>query len=679
MEIHRTLCRMCDDRCGIVVSVEDGRVVDIAGDRDHGYNHGRLCIKARAAVEMVNHPDRLRVPLRREGSDWVEIGLDEALDDIAQRIASIRREHGPQSLGVWKGEAIGFAQQEALARRFAHAVGTPNYLSNDSMCFVARHLGYRLTMGGWPVPDFVNAECIVVWGSNPPASLPNVSHAIAAARRRGATLIVVDPRRSTIARHAAVHAQVRPGTDGALVWALVRELVKRGTYAADLVSRQSIGFDEAAAYAEQFTPERAEAETGVSAATVREIATLLAGAAPRVAIYPGNGLDHHESGVDIVRTLAMLDLLLGTIGRAGGTRLAGPSPLRDLTLYDDVPLRHLGPLGADRFPVLYEGRQECHTMTAMGAMLEADPYPLRALLLTAANPALTNPNSARVREALSSLDLLVVRDLFMTETAALADYVLPAASFLERSELHLHVEPATLTLTEAVVSAPGVQTEYEFWRDLARRLGAGSFFPWEDERALNRWLLEPSGLTLQELESDRRGVRFRRSPVSAEGEASFGTPSGRFEFVSAHLADLGYGALPEYQPPAYRRLPHPERPLVAVTGARALPYAASRYRNLTSLRRAGGGPEIEVHPDDAEKLGVRSGDLVRLTSRIGRVEAPARVVAAGDIPPGVVLMTHGWRDANVNSITPDDRFDPISGFPAVKEVEVRLEKIGDEV
>jgi len=674
-EVRRTLCRMCDDRCGIEVHVEDGRVVDITGDREHVYNRGRICIKARAAVEMVNHPDRLTTPLKRCGRGWVEVGLEEALDDIAGRLAEARRRHGPQSLAVWKGEAIGFAQQEGLARRFAHAVGTPNYLSNDSLCYVARYLGYDLTMGGWPVPDFENARCIVVWGANPPASLPNVSHAIGVARRRGAALVVVDPRRSTSARRASVHAQVRPGTDGALVWALVRELIESGAYDAEAIAARTLGFDEAAAYARSFTPERAAAETGVPAATVREIAALLADAAPRVVVYPGNGLEHHESGVDVVRTLAMLDVLLGTIGRAGGTRLAAPSPLRDLTLYDEVPLEHLHPLGADRFPMLYAGRRECHTMTAMGAMLEADPYPLRALVLTAGNPALTNPSSARVRDALSSLDLLVVRDLFMSETAELAHYVLPGASFLERSELHLHVEPRTLTLTDAVVSLPGVQTEYELWRDLAGRLGAGAYFPWADERALNAWLLAPSGLTIEELESDRRGVRFGAAHHAASGETTFGTPSGRFELVSPRLAELGYRALPEYVPPAYSRRPDPERPFVAIAGARKLPYAASRYRNLPSLRRAGGGPEVELHPDDATALAVRSGDVVRLTSRTGAVEAPARVVAAGDILPGVVQMSHGWREANVNQITPDDSFDPISGFPTVREVEVSVEKV----
>ena len=417
------------------------------------------------------------------------------------------------------------------------------------MCSIARYLGYRFTMGSHPVPDYRRSACIVVWGANPPASQPNVAHAIAVARRRGAALVVVDPRSSTISRGATIHAGVRPGTDGALAWALVHELIAAGAYDKASVVRRSMGFEEAAEYARSFTPRRAEEETGVPAEVVREIAALLADSAPRVAQCTGNGLDHHRNGVDAVRAIALLDGLLGTIGEPGGSRPAGLPPLRSLALHDALPLDHLSPLGADRFPVLYSERHECHTMTAVDAMLEGRPYPLRALLVTAANPALTNPYSARVRRALGALDLLVVRDLFMTETAAAAHYVLPAASFLERSELHFHVETQTLTLTEAVLRLPEVQTEYEFWRGLARRLGAGSLFPWEDERALNAWLLEPTGLALDDLERDRTGVPCRVVPAG-DGSAPLDTPSGKFEFVSRRLGEMGYAALPAYRRPS---------------------------------------------------------------------------------------------------------------------------------
>ena len=174
------------------------------------------------------------------------------------------------------------------------------------------------------------------------------------------------------------------------------------------------------------------------------------------------------------------------------------------------------------------------------------------MIVTGANPASTNPNTAQGREALKALDLLVVRDLFMTETAALADYVLPAASFLERTELHAHAKHQIVSVTRKVVSWPDVQGEYEFWHDLARRLGIGEYFPWEDETALNRWLLEPTGLTLEELAAHPEGVEYSPARPRRWEADGFATPSGKVEFASSYLKDLGYDELPVYRSPAYR-------------------------------------------------------------------------------------------------------------------------------
>jgi anaerobic selenocysteine-containing dehydrogenase len=674
-ETQQTLCRMCDDRCGIDVHLEDGRIVDILGNKDHLWNRGRLCVKARAAVDMAYHPDRILTPLKRTEGGWQEVSPEQALDEIAERLAAIEERHGARSIGVWKGEAIGFGQQENLARRFVHALGSPNYLSNDSMCYAARYFGFKLVDGAWPVPDLENAACIVFWGANPPYAHPNMTQFVTAARRKGATLVVVDPRLSAMARRADIHAGVLPGTDGALAWGLIHQLIAAGAYDSDFVERHTVGFAKVAEYARAFTPEAVEAETGVPAATVRAIARTLAGAAPRVATYVGNGLEHHENGVNNIRAVAVLDGLLGTLDQVGGAFIKEPPPLRDLTLYEEVPLRHLGPLGADCFPVLYDLRRECHSMTAIDAVLKDDPYPLRALIVTGANPASTNPNSPKVLEALRSLDLLVVRDLFMSETAAVADYVLPAASFLERTELHAHAKFQILSVTRRVVSWPGVQGEYEFWHDLAHRLGIGEFFPWEDETALNRWLLEPTGLTLEELEAHPEGVEYGPPRPGRWKQTGFDTPSGKVEFASQYLKDLGYDELPVYKSPAYRREPDVAYPFVLITGARKLLYLHSRFRNIPRFLTAIPGPEVEMHPDDAAALGVADGDTVRVTSRIGSLELPVKVMAPNEILPGSLQITHGWKDANVNLITHDDRFDPISGFPLMKAVEVRVETV----
>ena len=184
---------MCDDRCGIDVQLEDGRIVDILGNREHLWNRGRLCVKARAAVDMVYHPDRILTPLKRTEEGWRRSRSSRRSTRSPRASPRIAEEHGARSIGVWKGEAIGFGQQENIARRFVHALGSPNYLSNDSMCYAARYFGFKLVDGAWPVPDLENADCIVLWGANPPYAHPNMTQYVTEARRHGATLVVVDP------------------------------------------------------------------------------------------------------------------------------------------------------------------------------------------------------------------------------------------------------------------------------------------------------------------------------------------------------------------------------------------------------------------------------------------------------------------------------------------------------
>lgn len=675
-QVFQTLCRMCDDHCALNVYMEEGRVVDIDGYKEHPWNRGRLCSKGRAAVDLVYHPDRLWKPLKRTASGWQEIPLEQALDEIAERLLGIQKRYGERSIGVWKGEAVGFAQQEEMARRFVHAIGSPNYFSNDSMCFNGRWIGYSVVHGAWSVPDYEHTHLVLLWGANPPHAHPNMTQMIMRARRRGAKLVVLDPRLSAVARQADLHAPVRPGTDGALVWGLIRALLERGAYDRELVENHSVGFPALEAYARAFTPEAVERETGVPAALVGEIAAALAKAAPAVVNYVGNGLEHHENGINNIRAIAYLDTLLGALDRKGGNRLAEGFPTRRLTLYQERPLTELGPIGAERFPVLYGLRQECHTMTAMDTILSDRPYPLKALLLTGANPAMTNPNTEKVRRALAALELLVVRDLFLTETAQLAHYVLPAASFLERSELHVHAMFQVVTLTKKLLSFPGVQDEYQFWHDLARRLGAGEFFPWKDEEELTRWLLEPTGVSLEQLAGHPQGYPYRSIRYEKWREAPLHTPSGKVEFTSQYLKGLGYPELAEYQPPSYRSSPDPAYPFVLVTGARKLLFYHSRFQNIERFARTGRNPEMEMHPADAARLALADGERVRVRSRVGTIELPVTVTAPNEILPGTLQITHGYRQANVNLLTHDDVFDPISGFPLMKAIQVQVESLG---
>jgi anaerobic selenocysteine-containing dehydrogenase len=665
---------MCDDHCGINVYFDGTKIVDIDGIKDHYWNKGRLCVKGRAGVDLVYAPDRILKPLKKTQSGWQEIGLEQALDEIAQKTRDIQKIYGDGSMCVWKGEAIGFAQQEGLYRRFIHALGSPNYFSNDTLCYAGRHIGYSTVVGVFYQSDFANSKCILMWGSNAPHAHPNVTQKIMAARKNGAKLIVIDPRLSVIARKADIFAQLKPGTDGALAHGIIRRLIEMDACDEAFINQYTIGFEKLKAYAQPFTPEMVEQETGVSTNTLNRICDCIARNRPQVTGYVGNGLEHHENGVNNVRAVACIDGIIGSFDTKGGSLLPEPPNLNKLTLYQEMPLKHIAPIGADDYPALYDLRRECHSMMAMDTILSGKPYPLKGMILSGANPVLTNPNSAKVSQALGSLDLFVVRELFMTETAKLADYVLPAASYLERTELHSHAMHQVITLTERLLSLPEVQDEYQFLHDLAHRLGIGEYFCWENEEELNQWLVEPLGVPLEEIKAHPEGYRYQIKRYQKYRSEPFKTASGKLDFASAYLKDLGYTELPEYQSPAYLAEPKEAFPFTMITGARKLMYYHSRNFNIERFRTAVPAPEIEMHPLDAQELDVNQNDIVNVTSSIGSIQIPVKITSPNEILPGVVQITHGWQEANVNLITPDHITDPIDGFPAIKSVEVFIEK-----
>jgi anaerobic selenocysteine-containing dehydrogenase len=296
--------------------------------------------------------------------------------------------------------------------------------------------------------------------------------------------------------------------------------------------------------------------------------------------------------------------------------------------------------------------------------------------MTAANPAINNPNTQKVVKALSSLELLVVNDLFLTETAKLAHYVLPAATFMERSELHFYPEYQSVALTRKVAEVAGVHDEYSLWHDLAHRLGFGQqYFPWQNEEQVNRWILEPTGITLEELKRHPAGIVYRPLRYQKYAKRPFPTHSGKVEFTSQYLKKLNLPEVSEYVPPRYLRHPDPDYPFVLNTGARNPLYYHSRYHNIEKFRKAFHTVEMEMNPADADRLGIKDAERVRVKSEIGQVAVRVKIVNEAQMLPGFVEIPHGWQDGNINHVTHDNINDPISGFPLLKAVPVRIEKL----
>jgi anaerobic selenocysteine-containing dehydrogenase len=448
---------------------------------------------------------------------------------------------------------------------------------------------------------------------------------------------MIDPRLNPVACYADIFAQPYPGTDGALAWGLIRYLIKTNNYDHDLVDRLTIGFDKIAAYAEKFTPEYVEKQSGIYEDVVAEIAELLIKYRPGVSIYPGAGLEHHENGVNCIRAFTILACLCGALGLPTGLFRPELLGIRKLVPSDDMQPDDPGPIGADKFPALYDLRRECHTMTAMDYMLGKGAYPLKGLILAGANPAVSNPNTRKVEKALANLDLLVVNDLLTVE---------------------------------------GLRGEYLMWHDLAHRLGFGqTHFPWQDDAEVNRWLLEPTGLTVDKLRQHPEGYVYKPVEYQTHLRGRLPTPSGKLEFASPYLQRLGLDEIPVYRPPSYRSKADDNYPLVMTTGARKSLLYHSRHQNIERFRDVHPDAEVEIHPADAAGLGIEDGDQVRVVSDLGELVLRAAVKHAAELRQGVVEIYHGWEDWRVNFLTHDDINDPISGFPLLKAVPVRIEKI----
>jgi formate dehydrogenase (coenzyme F420) alpha subunit len=673
----KTFCRMCSHHCAIEVVMEkEGKIKEIKGNVQHPFNEGRLCVKGRAILDLIYSPKRLLKPLKKVGNQWQEIELDMALHEISQKMQVIKDRDGAKSIGIWKGEAIGGEQQRDLSRRFALAFGTPNMFSNDTLCAVSKKAAIRSVIGTYPTPDFLNAKCIVVWGSNPLAAQFPLSHKIIEARKRGAKVILIDPRKSGFAKHADFYCPIVPATDGALALGIINGIIENNWYDVDFVGKHTVGFLELADYARQFTLDYVEAETGINRDDIYKISKIIAESAPEATYMVGVGLEHHDNGFNNIRAIACIGGLCGCTDRPGGDMLPEKANLNSLTLGLEDILKEEKPIGAEEFPVFYDNHQEGHTIRAMEAILKGQPYPLRGLILTGANPVLTNPNAKRVKKALKSLDLLVVRDLFMTDTAKLADYVLPAASFLERSEIISDGMLQSISLTKKVLEFPLCQDEYQFWHGLAEKLGIAQYFSWKDEEELNRWRIEPLGLSLEELAAKPEGYSYKDYRYEKFKTHGFATPSGKVEFVSDYLEGYGYERLPVYKQAKYLgQKGKGQYDFVLITGARLSRFNHSCYQHIPQFKKVVPRPMVEIHPQDASTLGISHGDWVEVTSATGSLQIMASVVGPEEILPGFLQITHGFEEYNVNTITLDDVIDPVSGFPAVKSVPVKITRL----
>ncbi len=706
------LCGICPGGCGVEIHLQDGKISRLAPWK--GHPQGLCCPRGAHAPEIVYSPDRLQYPLRRVGQRgegrFERVSWDEALDAIAEGMRKVAQRYGPQAICMYTGRGAfdwtlchlltlsGVRESSAWSLFFP--LGSPNTTGVGSICYVSHGIiAPATTFGVWELdmyPDIENAELIVIWGDNPATDSPPVNyHRICQARRRGAEVIVIDHRRNETAR--ATHAKwlgIRPGTDGALALAMIHVLIAEGLYDRPFVEQWTVGFEELKAYVAQFTPERAAEITWVPAEEIRNTARAIA-RARGACLVSHTGLEYTNSGTQNIRAVLILWALSGNLDVPGGKVIKMPGadfPInqsRRVEPPDTVP-----PIGKDRYPLYHFYRREAHAMELPRAILQGDPYPIRAMMIVGSSIITSYPNPDLWRRCFSNLDFMVVVDRFLTADALYADIVLPATTLFENQGYMVY--GPIFQVRERVIAPLGeARSDWDIAIALANRLGYGHLYPSSEEDVI-RWALAGSGFDLETVRRQPTGVtwppvtqRYRKWELGLlrrDGQPGFETPSGKFEIASSILAAYGYDPLPVYLEPKEGPISAPELarvyPLVFNSGARIQSDFRSQHHNIPGLLKMQPKPLVTLHPRDAAARGIRSGDAVWVVTPRGRVRYTARV--SEDIVPGVIEANMGggspiaspeWRECNVNVLTDPDNRDEISGFPVYKALLCDVVKI----
>ncbi|MBN2467071.1 MAG: molybdopterin-dependent oxidoreductase [Deltaproteobacteria bacterium] len=674
MKMYKTVCMLCFQVCGINAYVKNGKLIKVEGMKEHPFSRGVVCDRGYRLPDYVDAPDRLKYPLRRnQRGGFDRITWDAALDEIAEKLQAIKDEFGAHAVALTVGSkgAEDF-QISAFAQRWRGAFGTPNYFSIEAHCFRSRIMARQFTFGGYPLSDPDNSGCIILWGHNPDASEPPLAARINRRLDEGAKLIVIDPKRIPLAKKS-IYLQIRPGTDAAFALAMINVIINQGLIDKEFIDKYTIGFEKLAAHVKEYTPEKAAEVCDVMPSDIYNVSRIFA-AAESACIEQGIcSLDQQINGFQTNRAIAILQAITGNINKPGGWCSNPFMRMPDLRLPDGY--KDEMPIGCERFPLFHTfwdtvspyGRQ----MELPDAILNEKPCPVKAMLVNGSNMAAAWPDSDTFGKAFKKLDLLVVMDLFMTQTAKLAHFVLPASANPERLGIAMNYGLtggiSYCLLNRKVVEAPGdCWPDWKFFAELGRRMGYGEYFPWESDEELVDCLLEPSGISRQQLEENPSGMWYGKR--SYDMNKRIRTPSGKIELYSQTLADAGYDPIPRHIEGPHSRIMAPELveefPLIAMTGHRVPAYCGWQLRSIPQLRRLEPDPIVEIHPSTAGRYGVGNGADVIVETKDKHIRMKARYT--DDLKQGVIAIVHGWEDnRNANVLTKLEPNDPVTGYPAL--------------
>ncbi|WP_292604399.1 molybdopterin-dependent oxidoreductase [Nocardioides sp. REDSEA-S30_B4] len=698
------VCNLCEAICGLRVTFTDGEVTGIRGNPEDPLSRGHVCPKGVSLADVHADPDRLRRPVRRVGTGeaarWEEMEWEEALDLVADRLAATSREHGRDAVGVYLGNPNAHSLGSAThGTAFVRSLRTRNRFSASSVDQVPHQFlawqmfGHQLLL---PVPDIDRTDLFLVIGANPMASngslmtVPDFPRRVRALHERGGRMVVVDPRRTETAKVADEHLFVRPGSDAALLLALVHVLLRE-----DLVTPPAYvdHLEDLPGLVADFTPELAERVSGVPATDVERLARELA-AADRAAVYGRLGVSTHGFGSICQWAVTLLNVLTGNLDREGGVMFPEPA-------IDTVGRRIVSPGHHDVWRSRVRELPEFAGELPVSALREEIETPgegqIRAMVTIAGNPVLSTPDGRRLADALDSLDFMVAIDIYLNETTRHADVVLPVTTALERDQYDLVFHGLAVRNTARFTPAllpkeKGTRHDWEVFGALARRLSArlGKKLPLRarlQQRA--RMTASPRLLLPLLLRGNRYGLTWRALRRHPEGvdlgplrpclPERLQTPDKRVDLTPALVVD----DLARLRA-SLESTPTTAADELLLIGRRHARDCNSWLHNSDRLTRGRPRHQLLAHPDDLRERGLADGDVVTVSSRVGSVEVEC--AASEDLMPGVVSLPHGYGHAlpgvrlshastvpgvSINDLTDPERLD-VSGNAALNGTPVRL-------
>ena len=635
----------CPDTCAMLVTVENGRAIEIRGAPDHPPTAGALCTKVARYLDRTYSRERLRHPMRRIGRKgdgrFARISWDEALDEIATRFRDIAASaEGPQAILPYSyAGTMGLLQGQSMDRRFFHRLGAS--LLDRTICSAAGKAGWGAVIGasmGMDVEEYANSGLILIWGSNSITSNLHFWTRAQEAKRRGARLVAIDPYRSATADKCHEHVALLPGTDGALALGMMHVLIAEGLLDRDYIDRHTIGFEALAARAAPWTPERSAQTCGIASEQVVRLAREYGTIKP-AAIRLNYGMQRVHGGGNAVRAIACLPALIGAWRHpAGGALLSssGSFPV------DTAALER---------PDLIKGAPRTVNMSTLGdALTRLDDPPVRAIYVYNSNPVAVAPESSRVVAGFSREDLFcVVHEIFRTDTADYADILLPATTQLEQTDVHssyghlyaLANNPAIAPVAEALPNT-------EVFRRLAARMGYTEPCFRDSDDDLARQAFRAGDPRMRGIGWDSlKAEGWRRldlpRPWAPFAQGGFPTPSGKCEFWSERMKAAGEDPLPDYVPPWESAASNPglaRRYPLAFISPPARNFLNSSFANLPVSIEEERTPRVEIHPDDAATRDIGDGDSVRVFNDRGNLLAMARVTDRAR--KGVVVAPSVW-------------------------------------